>query len=72
MWGPQTKQHVHLKSSDRLETFTDRKSVMERWNEYFQKLLNVPGNIEPEALENIQKLSVNTALDEKPTKDDMV
>ena len=72
VWGPQTKQHVHLKSSDGLEIFTDSKSVMARWSEYFQKLLNVPGDIEPEVLENIQKRSVNTALDEKPTMDEMV
>ena len=45
VWGPQTKQPVHLKSSDGLEIFTDSKSVMARWNEYFQKLLNVPGYI---------------------------
>ena len=72
VWGPQTKQHVHLKSSDGLEIFTDSKSVMARWSEYFQKLLNVPGDIVPEVLENIQKRSVNTALDEKPTMDEMV
>ena len=46
--------------------------VMARWSEYFQKLLNVPGDIEPEVLENIQKRSVNTALYEKPTMDEMV
>ena len=45
---------------------------MAKWSEYFQKLLNVPGNIEPEVLENLQKRSVNTALDEKPTMDEMV
>ena len=28
VWGPQTKQPVHLKSSDGLEIFTDSKSVM--------------------------------------------
>ena len=63
---------VHLKSSDGLEIFTYSKSVMARWSEYFQKLLNVPGDIEPEVLETIQKRSVNTALDEKPTMDEMV
>ena len=45
---------------------------MARWREYFQKLLNVPGDIEPEVPENIQKRSVNTALDEKPTMDEMI
>ena len=72
MWSPQTKQPVHLKSSDGLEIFTDSNNVMARWSEYFQKLLNVPGDIKPEMLENIQKPSVNTALDEKPTMIEMV
>ena len=72
VWGPQTKQPVHLESSDGLEIFTDSKSMMARWSEYFQKLLNVPGDIELEVLENIQKRCVNTALDEKPTVDEMV
>ena len=72
MCGPQTKQPVHLKSSDWLEIFTDSKSVMARWSEYFQKLLNVPGDMEPEVQENIQTRSVNSALDEKPTIDEMV
>ena len=63
VWGSHTKQPVHLKSSDGLEIFTDRKCMMAGWREYFQKLLNVPGDIEPE---------VNTALDEKPTMDEMV
>ena len=72
VWGPQTKQPVHLKSSDGVEIFTDSRSVMARWNEYFQKLINVPGYILPEVLENIQKRSFNTALDEKPTMDEMV
>ena len=44
---------------------------MARWSEYFQKLPNVPGDVDPEVLENIQKRSVNTALDEKPTMDEM-
>ena len=44
VWGPQTKQPVHLKSSDMLETLTDSKSVMAKWSEYFQKLLNAPGD----------------------------
>ena len=72
VWGPQTKQPVHLKSSDGLEIFTDSKSVMSRWSEYIQKLLHVHGNIEPEVDTKYTKGSVNTALDEKPTMDEMV
>ena len=29
VWGPQTKQPVHLTSSDGLDIFTDSKSVMQ-------------------------------------------
>ena len=67
VWDPRAKQPVHLKSSDGLETFTYSKSVMTKWSEYFQKLLNVTGDIEPEAMENIQKRNVNTALNDIPT-----
>ena len=72
VWVTQAKQPAHLKSSDGVETFRNSKSVMARWSEYFQKLLNVPGDMEPETLENIQQGSVNTALDEKPTMNEMV
>ena len=72
LWGTQMKQHVQLQSSDGLEAFTDSKSVMARWSEYFQKLLNVSGDIEHKALKNIQRRSVSTSLDEKPTIDEMV
>ena len=72
MCGPQSEKPVHLKSSDGLEIFTDSKSVMARLSEYFQKLLNVPGDIKPEVLENIQTRCVNSALDEKATMDEMV
>ena len=34
VWGPQTKQPVHLKSYDGLEIFTDSKSVMARRRNY--------------------------------------
>ena len=72
VWGPQKTQPVHLKSLHGLATFTYSKCVMARLSEYFQKLLNVPGDIEPEALENMQTRSVNTAMDENPTMDEMV
>ena len=45
---------------------------MARWSEYFQKLLNDPWDIEPKVVENIGKRSVNTALDEKPTMNEVV
>ena len=50
--GTQDKGPVHLKSTDEMETFSDIKGVVARWSEYFQKLLNVPGDIDHEALDN--------------------
>ena len=35
-----------LKSTYGMETFSDSKIVVARWSEHFQKLLNVPDDIE--------------------------
>ena len=71
VWGPAKKGPVHLKSTDGMETFSDSKRVVARWSEHFQKLLNVPGDIEHEALVNIQQRITNTCLDEIPNMDKM-
>ena len=71
VWGPKKKGSVHLKSTDGMETFSDSKRVVARWSEHFQKLLNVPGDINHEALDNIPQRSTKTSLDEIPTMDEM-
>ena len=53
VWVSKKKGPVHLKSTDGMETFSDSKNVVARWSEHFQKLLNVPGDIDHEALNNI-------------------
>ena len=53
VWVSKKKIPVHLKITDGMETFSDSKSVVARWSEHFQKLLNVPGDIDHEALNNI-------------------
>ena len=71
VWGPKKKGPVQLKSADGMETFSDSKRVVARWSEHFQKLLNVPGDIDHEALENIPQRIIKTSLDEIPTMDEM-
>ena len=44
---------------------------MARWSEHFQKLLNVLGDIDHEALDNIPQRIIKTSLDEIPTTDEM-
>ena len=51
--GHKKKGPVHLKSTDGFETFSDKRRVLTRRSEQFQKLLNVPGDIDREALDNI-------------------
>ena len=70
VWEPK-KGPVHLKSTDEMETFSDSKRVMARWSEHFQKLLNVPVNIDHEALNNTPQRITKTCLDEIPTMDEM-
>ena len=71
VWGPKKKGPVQLKSTDGMETFSDSKRVVARWSEHFQKLLNVPGDIDHEALDNIPQRITKTSLDEIPTMDEM-
>ena len=54
-----------------METFSDSKRVVARWSEHFQKLLNVPGGIDHEALDNIPQRITKTSLDEIPTMAEM-
>ena len=71
VWGPKKKGPVQLKSTHGMETFSDRKRVVARWSEHFQKLLNVPGDTDHEALDNIPQRIIKTSLDEIPTMDEM-
>ena len=71
VWGPKKKGPVQLKSTDGMETFPDSKRVVARWSEHFQKLLNVPGDIDQESLDNIPQRITNTSLDEIQTMDEM-
>ena len=70
-WGPKKKGPVHLKSTDGMETFPDSKRVVLRWSEHFQKLLNVPGDIDHKALDNIPQCITKTSLVEIPTMAEM-
>ena len=54
-----------------METFSESKRIVARWNEHFQKLLNIPGDIDHEALNNIPQRITKTSLDEIPTMAEM-
>ena len=55
-----------------MDTFPDSKRVVARWSgDHFQKLLNVPGEIDHEALVNIPQHTTKRNLDEIPTMDEM-
>ena len=70
--GTQKRGPVQLKSTDGMEeTFSDSKRVVARWSEHFQKLLNVPGDIDHEGLDNIPQRIFKTSLDDIPTMDEM-
>ena len=71
VWGPKKKGSVQLKSTDGMETVSDSKRVVARWSEHFQKLLNVNGDINHGALDNIPQRIIKTSLDEIPTMDEM-
>ena len=47
------------------------RGLRQKWSEHFQKLLNVPGDIDHEALDNIPLRITKASLDEIPTMDEM-
>ena len=71
VWEPKKKGPVHLISTYIMQTFSDSKRIVARWNEHFQKVLNVPGDIDHEALDNIPQRITFTSLDEIPTMAEM-
>ena len=71
MWEPKKKGPVHMKSIDAMEIISDSKRAVARWSEYFQKLLNVPGDIDHEALDNIPQRITKTSLNAIPTMAEM-
>ncbi|KAK2171783.1 hypothetical protein NP493_1028g00026 [Ridgeia piscesae] len=54
-----------------LETISVSKRVVARWSEHFQKLLNVPGDIDHEAMAIIPQRITKTSLNEIPTMAEM-
>ncbi|KAK2172804.1 hypothetical protein NP493_928g01031 [Ridgeia piscesae] len=71
VWGPKKKGPAHLISTEEMKIFFDSKRVVARWSEHFQKLFNVPGDIDHEALENIPQRMTKTSLDDIPTMAEM-
>ena len=71
VWRPKKNGPVHMKSTDGMDTFSDSKKVLARLSEHFQKLLNVPGDIDHEALDNIPQRITKTNLDEIATMAEM-
>ena len=71
VWGSKKKGPFDLKSTDEMKTFSDSNILVARWSEHFQKLLNVPNDIDHEALDNIPQRITKTCLDEIPTMNEM-
>ena len=69
--GPKKKAPVQLISTYGMETFSDSKIAVARWSEHIQKLLNVPGDIDHEALDNMPQRIIKTSLDDIPTMEEM-
>ena len=71
MWGPNKKGPVHLKSSDEMDSLSYSKIIVARWNEHFQKLRNVPGDIDHEALDNVPQRITKASLNHIPNMGEM-
>ena len=65
--GPQSSGTTPLLSADGTSLLTDKETILERWAEHFDSVLNRPSSINDEAINILPQVECNPLLDELPT-----
>ena len=65
--GPQIKHPTQLLAADGVNVLTDKSQILNRFAQHFSQLLNVPSEIDYEALNSIEQRPTVSAFDEKPS-----
>ena len=67
IYGPQSSGTIPLLSADGTSLLTDKESILKRWAEHFDGVLNRPLSINDEAINRLPQVECNPLLDELPT-----
>ena len=71
VYGPQSSGTTPLLSADGTSLLTDKETILKRWAEHFDGVLNRPSSIN-EAINRLPQVECNPLLDELPTVSETV
>ena len=69
--GPQVATSCPLLNADGTQLLTEKKHILDRWAEHFDKVLNRPAEINNEAIAQLPQVPMNTDLDQVPTESEI-
>ena len=72
VYGPQSSGTTLLLSADGTSLLTDKETILKRWAEHFDSVLNRPSSINDEAINRLPQVECNPLLDELPTVSETV
>ena len=67
IYGPKSSGSTTLLSADGNTLLTDKETILERWAEHFNSVLNRPSSINEGAIDRLPQIECNVLLDEFPT-----
>ena len=72
VYGPQSSGTIPLLSADGTSLLTDKETILKRWAEHSDGVLNRPSSINDEAINRLPQVECNPLLDELPTVSETV
>ena len=72
VYGPQSSETTPLFSADGTSLLTDKETILKRWDEHLDGILNRPLSINDEAINRLPQVECNPLLDELPTVSETV
>ena len=72
VYGPQSSGTTPFLSADGTSLLTDKETILKRWAEHFDGVLNRPSSINDEAINRLPQVECNPLLDELPTVSETV
>ena len=71
VYGPTRSGTSPLLSADGKTLLTDKESILARWAEHFDGVLNRPSSINDEAIERLPQVPTDKTMDDVPTEDEI-
>ena len=69
---PRAQEPPPLLSADGISILTDKETILKRWTEHFDSVLNRPSSINDKAINRLPQVECDQLLDELPTVSETV